>query len=148
MKVKTLYLIANEIIDCFKRDGILYICGNGGSHAMANHMEEEFICKFEHVRKPLPAISLKPHTSTSNDFGYEYVFSRQIQALCKPKDLVLLLSTSYKSKNIVMAAQACDNLGVKYLQFPTDASSTAEIQDKQQILMHDICRIVEKEFIS
>lgn len=143
---KTVSYIVDEIVQCFKNGGKLLICGNGGSHAMANHLEEEFICKFEHERAPLPAISLKPHTSTSNDFGYEQVFARQIEALGKPGDVVLIFSTSGKSLNCRMAAQTARAKQLTVIEVPRIGSSTAKIQENQLVLMHYIAREVEKVF--
>lgn len=138
--------IADLIVDCFRRGNYLYLAGNGGSYDLANHMEEEFICKFEKIREPLPALALKAHTSTSNDFGYEFVFSRSIQAYGKVGDLLIAISTSGKSKNVLNAIEEAEKLNMDVIDFPRKGSSTAKIQENQLKLMHDICRMVEQEY--
>lgn len=123
------------------------LAGNGGSYDLACHMEEEFICKFEHDRKPLPAIAFKVHSSTSNDYGYQNVFLRQLQALGKPGDIFIGISTSGNSINVNACLGYAPNMGITPVDFPRIGKSTAEIQENQLKLMHDICRIVEKAFV-
>lgn len=143
--------IAQEIIACFRKGKKLLICGNGGSAAMAQHMAAEFICKFEHDRKPLPAIALTTDTSiltaVSNDYDFSQVFARQIQALGKRGDILLVLSTSGKSPNCLAAIEACRGRGIKVIEFPRKGRSTARIQEYQFTLMHDVCRLVEHAFV-
>lgn len=144
--------IVKTIVDAFERGNKLLICGNGGSAAMAQHMAAEFICKFEHNRQPLPAIALTTDTSIltaiGNDFGFDHIFSRQITALRKPGDVLLLLSTSGKSENIIVAknrAELWKELII--IDFPRKGKSTAKIQEYQFKLMHDVCREVERHFL-
>lgn len=143
--------IATILIDCFKRGNKLLIIGNGGSAAEAQHFAAEFICKFQYERKPLPAIALSTDssvlTSISNDFGYEYVFTRQIRALGKVKDVLISLSTSGKSLNVNMANTCAKELGLIVIDFPRKGTSTAKIQENQLKLIHSVCAIVEKAFI-
>lgn len=143
--------IAKQIIDCFKKGNKCLIIGNGGSAAQAQHMAAEFICKFEYEREPLPAIALTTDTSNitsiANDFGYQYIFTRQIRALGKPGDVLISLSTSGKSINVNMANDCAKENGLIVIDFPRKGSSTAKIQENQLKLIHDICRMVEKEFI-
>lgn len=94
---------------CFKSGGKLITAGNGGSMADAMHVAEEFTGRFRADRAPLPAIAISDPTHltcVANDYGFEHVFSRPIEALAKPGDVVMLLSTSGNSQNLVLAAQA------------------------------------------
>ena len=139
--------IAEIIIKAFKEGHMLFLCGNGGSYDLAHHMEEEMICKFVHMRKPLPALALKAHTSTANDFGYKYIFSRQIMAYAKEGDVFIGISTSGKSENIFLARDAAKVCKLTVIDFPRKGKTTAKIQEYQLKLMHDICRTVEEAFI-
>ena len=96
----------------FERGGQLYVCGNGGSAADAQHFVTELVVRLDakSKRRPLPATSLSTDTSVltaaSNDLGFDRVFARQIEALCAPIDFVLLISTSGNSRNLLVAAEA------------------------------------------
>lgn len=144
--------IAKIIIDAFRSGNKLLICGNGGSAAMAQHMAAEFICKFEHVRKPLPAIALTVDTSNltaiGNDFGFEYIFERQVEALGKKGDVLLGMSTSGRSMNVLRAFDIARDKGLAIIDFPRKGDSTAHIQEYQFKLMHDVCREVERAFVN
>jgi D-sedoheptulose 7-phosphate isomerase len=97
------------IFDCFQRRGRVLCCGNGGSLADAVHFAEEWSGRFRNDRPPYPAIALSDaaHMScVANDYGFEWVFSRQVEALGHPGDVLLLLSTSGNSPNIVEAAKS------------------------------------------
>lgn len=94
---------------CFKAGGKLMTAGNGGSLADAMHVAEEFTGRFRADRPPIAAVALADPTHMScvaNDYGFDHVFSRPIEALAKPGDVVLLLSTSGNSQNLILAAQA------------------------------------------
>lgn len=118
---------------------------------MSQHMAAEFICKFEHVRRPLPAIALTTDTSVltavSNDFDFESVFTRQIIALGQPGDALIALSTTGRSPNVLNAIATAKRMGMTIIDFPRKGTSTAKIQEYQFKLMHDVCREVEREFI-
>jgi D-sedoheptulose 7-phosphate isomerase len=144
--------ISKILIKAFENGNKLMIVGNGGSAAMAQHMAAEFVCKFEHDREPLPAIALTTDTSAltaiGNDYGFDHIFSRQVTALRKPGDVLILLSTSGKSENIIVAknrAELWKQLVV--IDFPRKGKTTAKIQEYQFKLMHDICREVENYFL-
>ena len=145
--------IAKSIIDCFKKGNKLLICGNGGSAAMAQHMAAELVGKYEYERKALPAIALTTDTSIltalSNDYknGFDFIFARQVQALGKEGDILILLSTSGKSQNCLNAWRIAIQLGIQTIDFPRKGKSTAKIQEYQLRLMHSIVRKVEKAFI-
>ncbi|HTQ09359.1 MAG TPA: SIS domain-containing protein [Fimbriimonadaceae bacterium] len=103
------------IASAFKRRGRVFACGNGGSMCDAMHFAEEFSGRFDEDRDPYPAIALSDpaHLScVANDFGYDHVFSRQIDALGHPGDVLILLSTSGNSPNIVKAAEAAKTRGL------------------------------------
>jgi D-sedoheptulose 7-phosphate isomerase len=152
----------------FRAGGKLIILGNGGSAADAQHMAAEFVNRFKINRRPLPAIALTTDTSVitsiGNDFGYELIFVKQIEALGKPGDLVLAISTSGKSPNVVKAVETARDMGLKtvaltggtglpggdlgpiadlVLNVPTD--STPHIQEAHLWIEHMVCELVEQE---
>jgi D-sedoheptulose 7-phosphate isomerase len=97
----------NKIFMTLKKGGKIFICGNGGSAADAQHLSAEFLVRLNPKvdRKPLPIVSLAMDTSTltacGNDYGFEYIFSRNLEALANRKDLLIAISTSGNSKNII-----------------------------------------------
>lgn len=124
--------IHSKLIECFRSGGKLLIAGNGGSAADAQHIAAEFMGRYSLIRKPLPAIALASDVATitciGNDFGFDYIFSRPLQALAKKNDVFLALSTSGHSTNIQMAVwQAC-NMGVYTILF-TGRSAPKQIKD-------------------
>lgn len=142
--------IAKRIIATFNRGGTLFLIGNGGSATQASHFAAEFLCKYKKVRRPLPALALNDIaalTSIANDFGYENVFSRQLEALAEPKDLLIILTTSGKSLNIIKARNVADAMGMEILDFPRFGMDTGEIQNNQVKLMHEVCEEVEEYFV-
>lgn len=106
---------AQKIAQCIKDGGKLLICGNGGSASDAQHMAAEMVGRMLVDRKPLAAIALTTDTSiltaVSNDFSYDQIFSKQVQALAQSKDLLLAISTSGKSPNVIEAAKAAKEKG-------------------------------------
>jgi D-sedoheptulose 7-phosphate isomerase len=142
----------------------LLFCGNGGSAADAQHLATEYVVRFRRERPALPAIALTTDTSlltaASNDFGYEHVFSRQIEALGNPGDILFLHSTSGESPNLLAAAHAAKKRGVVTvavlargggrlralvdhpLVLPVDHSAHA--QELQIAIGHVICHLVEE----
>jgi len=118
----------------YKKGGTVFTCGNGGSAADAQHISDELMCmlrsnhKFE-ARFPLPAHALTTDTSIitaiANDLGYDYIFSRQLEALAQTKDLVIGLSTSGNSSNIVKAFELTKHRNIKSIAF------TAQLSNKQ-----------------
>lgn len=142
---------AVQIIDCFKNGGKVLICGNGGSAAMSQHMAAELAGKFEHNRRALPAISLTTDTSIltaiANDFGFEHVFSRQVEGLGQEGDVLIGFSTSGKSKNVIAAMDIAGLRKMQIIDVPREGDTTAHIQEYQFKWMHDVCRIVEKAFL-
>ena len=101
--------------------GTLFFCGNGGSAADAQHMATEYVVRYMRNRRAYPAIALTTDTSlltaAGNDFGFEHVFSRQVEALARPGDLLIIHSTSGNSPNVLRAAEAAREKGVTVLAF-------------------------------
>lgn len=147
------------------RGGTLFFCGNGGSAADAQHMATEYVVRYVKNRKALAAIALTTDTSlltaAGNDFGFETVFSRQVEALCKPGDLLIIHSTSGNSPNVLRAAEAAAAKGVEVLALsardggqlkplathnvivPTDRTDRA--QELHLCIQHIICEMAEAE---
>ena len=114
--IATLAETAEMMQDVFEREGRIFTCGNGGSLCDAIHFAEECTGKFRDDRKPLPAIALGDAghiTCTANDFGFAEVFARPLLALGHPVDLLIVLSTSGKSENVVRAAVAAKSRGMQ-----------------------------------
>ncbi|MBV6646595.1 MAG: SIS domain-containing protein, partial [Cyclobacteriaceae bacterium] len=106
---------AKFIVDTIQNGGKVIACGNGGSHCDAMHFAEEFTGKFREDRKALPAIAIADPTHiscVSNDYGFQYVFSRHIEALGFPQDLLLAISTSGNSPNIIEALHVAKQKGM------------------------------------
>ena len=103
------------------RGGTLFFCGNGGSAADAQHMATEYVVRYTRSRAAYPAVALTTDTSlitaTGNDFGFDHIFERQVQALCRPGDLLIIHSTSGNSPNVLLAAAAARTKGVQVLAF-------------------------------
>ena len=143
--------IASRIIRCFRRGNKLLICGNGGSATQASHFAAEFVNHYLHpISKALPAMALNDPailTAIANDRGFEFVFSRQIEAYGKLGDILISLSTSGKSKNILNAIKQAKKQKITNIEFPIKGRKTGEIQNYQLALMHEICEFVEQSFI-
>ena len=142
---------SKDIIDCFERGNKILVCGNGGSATMSSHFVGELVSKFERDGKALPALSLTDNiaviTAIANDYSFENIFSRQIEALGKKGDVLFILSTSGESRNCQRAELEAYNKGIIVRQFPLKNSnqSTAEIQEKHLKIIHEVCRIVESK---
>lgn len=117
---KALVQLSRDLCRMYQCNGKVLIAGNGGSMADAMHFAEELTGRFRNDRRPLAALSLADPTHLScvaNDYGFECVFSRMIEALAAPDDIVILLSTSGNSKNLVLAAQAAKRRGSQVVGF-------------------------------
>lgn len=157
--------IISLLLKTAKKKNTIFWAGNGGSAAECQHMSAELIGKFKMNRRPLKSVSLTVDTSAitaiSNDFGYEKVFSRQIEGLGSPGDILIALSTSGNSKNILHVIKTCKKMRVKTIAFLgnnggkckknadykviINSSNTARIQELHQIFLHYICESVERE---
>jgi phosphoheptose isomerase len=144
--------------------GKLLVFGNGGSAADAQHMTAEMVGRFEREREGLPAIALTADasivTSVANDFTFEWVFARQIEALGKREDIALGISTSGRSPNVLMALEAANAKGMKTIALTgrdggaigqaagihinVPHASTARVQEVHRTVIHAICALVEK----
>jgi D-sedoheptulose 7-phosphate isomerase len=115
--------LASVLADCLKKGNKILLCGNGGSAADAQHLAAELMVRLRSNCRdfPLPAIALSTDTSIltacANDFGFENIFSRQIQALGKKGDCLIVISTSGNSENIILAAKQARKLGLKVIGF-------------------------------
>ncbi len=164
--VETIAAAAEAIIKSLRKNGRVYICGNGGSAADAQHIAAELLGKFERKRKALPAVALTTNTSLitsiSNDSSYEKVFTRQVEALVKKGDVFWAISTSGSSANVVSAAKLAKEKGACILAFTGSANSkleriadicfcangsTARSQEIHQLAYHIICKLVEQSII-
>lgn len=119
--INTLEKMVVCISDAFKRGNKMMLCGNGGSAADAQHIAAEFMVRFKRERKSLPAIALTTDTSIltaiGNDYGYERVFARQVEGLGQKGDVLIALSTSGSSKNVIHAARKAKEMGLTVLGF-------------------------------
>lgn len=156
--------ISDSIVSALKSDRKLLFVGNGGSASDCDHLATEFVSKFYKERRAFNAISLASNisliTALSNDFGYEKVFSRQIEAAGKKGDILMAFSTSGMSKNILEALETADKMGLFKIGFtgmkPCDmdnlcdilikipAFETSIIQESHMMLGHLICKMVEE----
>ena len=164
--VETITAAAQAIIKVLKRNGTVYLCGNGGSAADAQHIAGELVGKFKRERKALAAVALSTDTSIitsiANDYAYEKVFARQVEALVKKGDILWAFSTSGTSANVIAAAKLAKKKGACVLAFTGRANSkleqiadicfcandksTARSQEIHQLAYHIICDLVEQSF--
>lgn len=156
--------VADGVVAALRAGRCLFFCGNGGSAADAQHLAAEYVVRFRRTRRPLAAIALTTDSSVltagGNDFGFEAVFARQIEALGREGDVLFLHSTSGESENLLAAADAARARGVRTvallargggrlrervdhaLVVPTD--STARAQEIHLALGHVIAEIVDR----
>ena len=145
--------IAEIIIEAFKSGNHLYIIGNGGSATMASHFVGELQGKYKQDRQPLPAISLfdlATMTAIANDTSYKYIFSRPLEALGKRKDVLIALSTSGESKNVLEAIRVAKRKGIKVIKFPTNDElglTTDKTQERHLNMIHKLSNTIERAFI-
>jgi D-sedoheptulose 7-phosphate isomerase len=113
--------MASRYAAALRGGGTLFFCGNGGSAADAQHVAAEYVVRYAKTRRPLAAVALTTDTSiltaAANDLGYEQIFARQVEALCKPGDLLVLHSTSGRSPNVLAAARVARQRGVGTVAF-------------------------------
>ena len=157
--------IVKLMIETYKNDKKILIFGNGGSASDAQHFAGELVGRFKLNRKSLPAIALNTDTTVmtaiSNDFGYDMIFERQIEALAQKGDLVIGISTSGNSENVVKAINTAKNMGIKtivltgkdggklsdkadvLIKVPSD--NTPRIQETHITIIHIMCELLEIE---
>lgn len=154
---------ADILIEAFKNGKQAIFMGNGGSSADAQHIAAEFSGKYMFDRPALPGVCLSniaPVTAIGNDYSYDLVFKRQIEAFCRSGDVVIGMSTSGNSKNVILAMEAAKERGAKTISFTGDGGKLREIVDLAVIIpsketpriqegylcaCHTICGIVERE---
>lgn len=145
--------IALIMIKAFKQGKKVLIIGNGGSASEASHFAGELICRFKRNRQSLPAIALNDPTiitAIGNDYGFERVFSRQIEGLGKKGDILITLSTSGSSKNITEAIRQAKIQGMRVISFPTNSilgEDTPITQLNHLHMIHEISRLIENEYV-
>ncbi len=157
-----------RVISCYKSGGRIYIAGNGGSAADAQHLAAEFVSKLSKDRDPLAAEALTVDTSVltaiGNDYGYDKVFSRQIEGKLTKNDIFLGITTSGNSLNIINALDVCKKMGIPTIVFSGNDGGTvlekadycivppghrtSTIQEVHIVLAHSICECVEKEIFN
>src|SRR6266581_9792179 len=155
---------ADLIADCLTNGNKLLVCGNGGSAADAAHFATEFVVRFVKDRRAYPAICLTADggliTAAGNDYGFEEIFARQVAAFGVPGDLLICLTTSGKSKNVLRALEEArsrkqktiaflgrdggSTIGIADVDLLVRSNSTARIQEAHELLLHVLCEIVEK----
>ncbi|MFC1667847.1 SIS domain-containing protein [Chlamydiota bacterium] len=159
--------VVEVICDAFRNGSKLLLCGNGGSAADAQHTAAEFVNRFCLERNPLPALSLTTDTSVltsiANDFDFDLVFSKQIIALGNEGDILIVLSTSGKSQNVIAAAKRAKEKNLITIGlvgrvpnplaelvdicFDVPSESTPRIQEIHSLILHVICDLVEKRLV-
>ena len=164
--LETIVEAAEAITSSLQQGGTVFLCGNGGSAADAQHIAGEFIGRFLRERKALPAVALSTDTSVisclANDYSFDTVFSRQVEALVKAGDILWAFSTSGTSANIIAAAKAAKQKNAIVLSFTGRPDSalekisdicfcaehehTARSQEIHQLAYHIICDLVERRF--
>jgi D-sedoheptulose 7-phosphate isomerase len=154
-----------EVVDRYRRGGRLYIAGNGGSAADAQHLAAEFVSKLARDRAPLAAEALTVDTSIltaiGNDYGYDQVFSRQVAGKMTEKDIFLGITTSGQSPNILNALDTCRQMAIPTIIFTgrdggaakgksdfcivAPGEMTSTIQEIHIVLAHSLCECVERD---
>jgi len=153
------------LVDSLRSGGKVILFGNGGSAADAQHLAAELIGRFETERRSLPALALTTDSSAltaiGNDYGYEFVFSRQVEGLARAGDVAIALSTSGASVNVAAAAKRCAELGVSTIALTgqdggivaeacalalcVPSARTARIQEAHITIGHVLCEIIDSE---
>jgi D-sedoheptulose 7-phosphate isomerase len=154
------------ILATLRRGGKLLICGNGGSAAEAAHFSTELVGRYAKDRRALPAIALNADgsllTCVVNDYGYEHAFSRQVAGFARPEDLLVVLTTSGNSSNILAALHEANKMGIESLAFLGRGGGKAKglatcdliipgksgpaTQEAHLFLIHHFCELIDAEF--
>ena len=167
-KVSSILEISEVIIDALKKGGKLIVFGNGGSASDAQHIAAELVGRFKKERPALSALALTTNTSIitalANDFGYEIIFSRQIEALAGKLDVAFGISTSGKAKNVALGLKQAKKMGLKTialtggdggelvkiadLSLVVPSGVTARIQEAHITIGHILCELIEESGIA
>lgn len=160
--------IVQLMIDCLKKDGKVIVFGNGGSASDSQHIAAELVGRFKKDRSALAGIALTTNTSVltslANDYGYDVVFSRQVEALGKKNDVVVGISTSGKAKSVALGIKQAKKMGIKTVALSggdggeivkladvsllVPSNVTARIQEAHITIAHIICEMIEQELCS
>jgi len=162
--IKSIETVADVIIESYKSEGKLLICGNGGSAGDAQHFAGEIVASFRLERKALPAIAFNTNasvvTAIGNDYEYNYIFERQVEAFGREGDVLISISTSGNSESVVRAIRKAREMNIKTVSLlgkgggscrgisdyaivvPSD--DTPRIQESQIMIAHIICDLVER----
>ena len=158
----TVAIAVLAMVECLNSGGKIMACGNGGSAADAQHFAAELMGRFERERRELAAVALTTDTSiltaVGNDYSYDQVFSKQVRGLGKSGDILLAITTSGNSKNVIKAVEAAQAMGIKVialsgngggqlnkvlgandLLLAAPSSRTARIQETHLVLLHALC---------
>ncbi|MBA3562875.1 MAG: phosphoheptose isomerase [Gammaproteobacteria bacterium] len=161
---------AQSITQCLLDDGKVLSCGNGGSAGDAQHFSSEMLNRFERERPGLPAIALTTDSSTitsiANDYAYEDIFSKQVRALAQPGDVLLAITTSGNSENVVRAVTAAHERKARVVgltgrdggtlasmfregdvEIRVPATNTARIQEVHLLVIHCICDLIDRQLL-
>jgi D-sedoheptulose 7-phosphate isomerase len=164
--LSTLEGIARVLINALRAGRKILVCGNGGSAADSQHIAGELVSKFRRQRRALPSVALTTDTSIltsiGNDFGFEDVFSRQVEALGEEGDVLLAISTSGNSPNVLKAVRTAKEMGITTVGFTGEdggrmrrrvdfcfrvpSQSTPRIQESHITVAHALCELIEQEF--
>jgi D-sedoheptulose 7-phosphate isomerase len=156
--------VAELVTDALRAGNKLLLFGNGGSAADATHLAAEFVGRFRYDRPALPALSLTDNAASvsaiGNDYGYEHVFARQVEAFGGPGDVALALTTSGRSPNVILALEAARSRGLQTVVMSgqpsarledladlclcTPARDTARVQECHMLIGHIVCELVER----
>jgi D-sedoheptulose 7-phosphate isomerase len=156
--------VANLLINCLKNNGTIFWCGNGGSASDSLHLAGELVGRFVGDRRPLKSISLTADSAVMtcivNDYGYEHIFSRQVEALGSERDLLVGISTSGNSQNVLNAFRVAEEKGMvtigllgkgggKASSFVNQSiivpsKSTARVQEMHILIGHILCDLIEE----
>ena len=154
---------AEIVLSSLKAGGKLLFCGNGGSGADCAHIATEFTCRFMGDRRPYPGIALTADggllTAIGNDYAFQEIFSRQVRAYGRQGDVLIALTSSGKSRNVLSAIEEARRLGLQTIVFlgkgggftkgaadieiQVPGTVTARIQEAQKFLLHVLCELVE-----
>jgi len=165
--INNIELVSNKCIETIKNNGKILVAGNGGSASDSQHFAAEIVGRYEVNRDAKPAIALTTDTSIltaiANDFGYDYIFSRQIEALGMPNDIFIAISTSGNSKNIIESLKSANKLGLTSIGLTGETGGnmkdlvdillnvpsvrTARIQESHIMILQIICLLMEHDFI-
>jgi D-sedoheptulose 7-phosphate isomerase len=157
--------VAERLVDCIRGGNTVFWCGNGGSASDAQHLAAELVGRFVRERRALPSIALTANTSTltsiGNDYGFDHVFSRQVEGLVREGDVVVGISTSGNSPNVLAALEAARKKGAVPIgllgrdggkiapicleSIVIPATDTARVQEMHIMIGHILCGVVESE---